>query len=184
MEDKPKTNQVMDIQPPRQPDVSFQQPEQVPAQSATAPEPLAPSVVQETASRDDAQEPSINDVQEAPADDRITTEDQADSSHQEMPILAATAQPVHKNHVPVFAIVCALTVSGVLAALTVFSFSNNDQSNDSTATPASTIEAPKVDTAKPADVDTLNAAIDQDLQAIDEASDYSDAAVSDTTLGL
>lgn len=158
MEDKLKQNQVMDIQPPRQPE-------------AAAPqlEPTQDSFID-------------NEVQEAPQEDSQTDNIQQQTSI-DTPILAASAQPLPKSHAPVLAIVSALIISGVFAALTVYSFTNNDQPKDSTATNTAP-QVQKVDAAKAADIDTLNSTIDQDLSAIDDVADYNDAAVSDTTLGL
>lgn len=166
MEDnKPTAPQVMDIQPPKQP------------------EPVAQPETPVTVTSEESQDMSINDVQEAPVEEPAGDEVQAEIPN-DTPILAATAQTPHKAHTPVLAIVSALIVSGALAGLTVYSFMNSDQPKDNTTSQTTAIETPKVDKANAADVDTLNSTIDEDFKAIDDAADYDDAAVSDTSLGL
>lgn len=175
MEDnKPTAPQVMDIQPPKQPE-PVTQPDQSPFQN----QPETPAAV----TSEEVQDVSINDVQEAPVEER-TGDDEAEIPV-ETPILAATAQTPHKKtHAPVLAIVSALIISGALAGLTVYSFMNSDKPKDSATSQTTAVDTPKVDKANAADVDTLNSTIDEDFKAIDDAADYDDAAVSDTTLGL
>lgn len=101
------------------------------------------------------------------------------------PVLAAIV-PKHKSHrTPVLAIVCAVLIAGVFATIAVMVYLSNpnaEQANDVSQQPTSgTVQQ---NTATTDDVAETEKAIDESLSGVDDAADYDESSVSDTTLGL
>ncbi len=167
----PKPNQVMDIQPPKQP-------EQVPQSDAQVSQPVSVQSVEEV----NAPPTEVNEVQEAPRDQDVETSNEA--AVPEAPVLAAVAQPKQKHRTPILAVVCAVVVAGTFAALAVYAFLGSQEPRDTTTAPQASQQPAAASKATTDDVDSTNAAIDDSLKTIDDTADYNDNAVSDTTLGL
>lgn len=186
MEESPKTEQIMDIQPPKQ--------------SGATPAPVVsePTLVREENQTQTEQSENIqaddmpNDVQEAPAEDQPTDEtvspatpDNDAEAEETLPLLAATTSDSHKSRTPVLAVFCALVISVVFGALAVYAFTADKQADDKPiAATESVDQTPKTPAATAVDVDAANASVDESLNALDEAADYSDSAVNDAALGL
>lgn len=100
--------------------------------------------------------------------------------------LPITNPTQHKSYrAPILAILCAIIISGVFAALAVMVYVSNTETQpqaDSNQQPTtnSTQETP----ATAEDVTETDKAIDDSLSGANDATDYNDADVSDTTLGL
>jgi hypothetical protein len=102
---------------------------------------------------------------------------------QATPALAAIAVP-HKSHrKPILAVLCAVIVAGVFSTLAILSFVSGD-TKQSVDTGQQGNAAPKTEAVSATDIDETDKAIDSSLSSVDDAADYSDASVSDTTLGL
>lgn len=180
----PKPNQVMDIQPPKQPEQQ-PQPQAVAAidpqteVGASQPVPI-PSVEQTGASMTE-----VNEVQEAPQEQDMDVNSEVPATVPDTPALAAVAQPKEKSHKPILAVVSAVVVSGAFAALAVYAFLGSQEADTAKSTSQTSQQsAGQATKATASDVDNTSAAIDDSLKAIDDTTDYSDDAVSDTTLGL
>lgn len=100
------------------------------------------------------------------------------------PLIASTSVSGAAQHkAPVGAIVIAVLVALALAAVAVVTYMNNDKKEASTSTnaPATSQQTQEV---APSDVDTTNKEIDENLNKADDATDFSDDSLSDTTLNL
>lgn len=127
-------------------------------------------------------------MEQAPAEavpSSMGTTHAAEGDQAGIPALAAQ-QPEHKSHrAPILAIVCAVVVAGVFAAFAVLAYmSNPDSGTNSDTNQQATSNTPKEDSATAADVTETEKAIDDSLSGVDDAADYNDAEMSDTTLGL
>lgn len=150
---------VMDIQPPKVAPVPDQ-----PAQTPVAEQPVGPPEAI----------PSATDVPQG-----------AENNPAGIPVLAAQ-QTEHKSHrAPIVAIICAVVIAGVFATVAVLAYMSNPNAGtngDTSQQPASSTV--QEDTATATDVTETEKAIDDSLSGVDDAADYNDAEVSDTTLGL
>lgn len=118
-----------------------------------------------------------------PAPDQPTDEVSTDQPKATEPVLAARPPKV-PSKTPYLAIFCAVIVAGVFTALAVIMYTSSDReqlaNEESSQQPGTT----QTDTATPTDVDETDKAIDDSMSSLDDAADYGDSAVSDTTLGL
>ncbi len=151
---------VMDIQPPQ---VAPNE------QPVSAPTPAAPPVPEEPAPAS-AQSTETAAAGETPA--------------QATPALAAVASAHKPRRMPMIAIVCAVLFTGIFAAVAVVAYmsKSNVKTTDSSQQPATNATSEPPATA--ADVTDTDKAIDDSMSSVDDAADYNDAGVSDTTLGL
>jgi hypothetical protein len=151
---------VMDIQPVRP--VQMEQP-------APAPAPAGPPASEQPSTPIPAGEA------DAPAVD--TT--------QQAPVLAAIAPGHNPHRTPFLAIISAILIAGIFAAVAVMVYlsgSNKEQLTDSSQ--QTTSNTAQESTATPEDITETEKAIDDSLSSLNDATDYNDAEVSDTTLGL
>lgn len=113
-----------------------------------------------------------------------------DEGTNEQPPAEPHAQPVseHKpphHGMPVLAIIIATLLAIVLAGLVVYAYTQNQDGdidrNDSTKTSQPSEEKTE---ASPTDVDDTNKEIDGALKNADDAADFPETELSDTSLGL
>jgi uncharacterized protein HemX len=86
------------------------------------------------------------------------------------------------NRTPVVAAILAVVIALAIAGLVYFVYTqsrDDTKSDDTTMTQESTQTAATED-----DVDTTNADLDKDLDAADDAADFAESDLSDTSLGL
>lgn len=100
------------------------------------------------------------------------------------PVLAAIAQP-HKSHrAPIMAIVSAIVLTGVFAAIAVLAYTSDSNPKQAADSNQQITDTTQDNAATATDVTETEKAIDDSLSGADDASDFNDADMSDTTLGL
>ena len=99
------------------------------------------------------------------------------------PLIATTSASAaaQQHKAPIGAIVLAVLVAVALAAVAVWMYMNND--NKDTATPAPTTSQQTQEVA-PSDVDETNKELDESLNQANDATDFGDDGLSDSTLNL
>lgn len=168
----PQPRPVMDIQPPQQsvPVTDVRPPQEAPVAStlptSPSPEPVQPA----PASTEESVVTSQTEVANEPA----TTQP---------PVPLAAQPPTHKHsRLPLVAIIVAVGLAGILGTFAVIAY-NDSSKQPTTATTSETAPAVK-ETVSPTAVDETNAAVDSSLNSVDDAAEYNDNSLSDTTLGL
>lgn len=177
MENKPLPNSsrpVMDIRPRAPlPQPAVRTPA-APARPAQVDTPATPTVAS-APTTDVETQPAALAKPPAESTDKTTPSDQ-------QPIAQPAASlPTELPHVkaPVAAIVIALLVGSGLMALTVFAYIKNQQKETAGRNTTSTATA-----VEPAEVDTVNQAMDEELTKLNDTEDFSDAQLTDEALGL
>lgn len=99
------------------------------------------------------------------------------------PLIATTSASgaAQQHKAPIGAIVIAVLVAAALAAVAVWMYMNNDNNESTTPAPTTSQQTQEV---APSDVDETNKEIEESLNQADDASDFSDDGLSDSTLNL
>ena len=165
----------MDIQPPQPASPApvvdstpvVQEPAPVAAESDTTTTPL-PSEPVAAPAQDTAEETHISETQ-------------PESQAAPIPLVAQPATHKH-SRVPMVAIVSAVVLASVLGTFAVFAYKDTTKKAPATTSQSTApVAQPKL---APAVVDDTSSAVDQSISTIDEAADYNDASLDDSTLGL
>lgn len=120
----------------------------------------------------------------APAQSVETLPSSNETPAQTTPELAAVASDHKPHRMPVIAVVCAVIFTGIFAAVAAMAYMSESgtKTNDTMQQPTTTSASESPATAT--DVTDTDKAIDDSMSSVNDATDYDDAGVSDTTLGL
>jgi hypothetical protein len=162
-------------------DMTAQSAPELPAEPAAAPaetpDALVPTPVEVTEPNEPSPEPVASgaSVPENP-------ETHADQPTEQPPYQQPTVPKGHKA--PVVAIILAMIVCLALSGLIVYKFISSKKSNVGTTTSSNSNPTVAKPQASPADVDQTSSDVDQALNSVNDAADFSANAISDQSLGL
>lgn len=181
---KPPTGRFMDIQSPNNDNTS------------KSDQPLPAGNVLPT---DDPTEqpPQSETTSTEPTEDSNSSDDTVDTSASE-PAPGQSDQPIptpgpeqiisgqhdHKHQgIPTVALVIAIIVTLALSGLVVYSYLKANK-DSKIGTPSSSTEQPTTQSVTSTEVDATSTEIDKSLDAVNDSTDFPEASLSDTTLGL
>lgn len=162
----PKPVQVMDIQP-------------------TAPTTVTPTTApQATPAPSGAEQPvsTTTDVAAPPTDVATSSDEptsEAPADQQPAPLAAEAPKTAHKK--PVIPVLIAVVIGLALIGVASFAYMQQDKPKDNLA---NTSQTPAKEETTPADIDSVNKSVDDDLSTTNDAADFDDATLSDTNLAL
>ncbi len=175
-----KPGQVMDIQPTPAassvitPTTAIASPELVVPAAPVEEQPVAQTEVAPAPTTDAPTEPVV-------APDDATSSHNEQSSEVPAP-LAAQASPAHKK--PILPVIIAVLIAAALIGVAVFAYMQQNKKPAASTGGNSTGQTEAPAKATGADVDSTNKAIDDNLGTTNDAADFDDNTLSDTTLGL
>ncbi len=169
-QDQPTTAPIIDVQPPQQ-DIGSGPASQNQADA------VAPSFSSPT-------EPSSQPASMAEPSEQKKPTDSPGIPQAPDPVKQPELTAPKKHGAPLLVIGVAIVVAAILAVFTIFAFSKQDKESPKPSAGLNETQQPAVEQVTPQTVDNTSREVDEAIQSVDEAADFSEDELSDRALGL